>query len=1041
MTNNLTKTMLLRSTILVGVAACAVPALAQTASGAVTTAPSAAPVNDADAIVVTGSLIRNPNLVRSTPVTVTSADEIALKQSNVAEEVLRDIPGVVPSIGSAVNNGNAGASYVDLRGIGSNRNLVLLDGKRIAPSGFAGRVDLNNIPLALVDRVEALTGAAVTTYGADAVSGVVNFVTKQNFTGIDFSGSEQITGRGDGNTFRTDLTIGGNFADDKGNAVLSIGYQHADPVFQGDRPYSVNNIDSFSGANSGSSTSVPSRFTGTRRIDPATGLPSTIAAFSGFDPVTGKAIPNALGFGASPARYINPTTGLADIATNPFNFNPYNIFQTPFQRYNIYGQAKYAVSDAIEFYTRGLFSKNTVRTIIAPSGVFGSAVAIPLSNPYLPAGLRAQLCAQNVAAPTASPVLDAKGNPVDTQVINYTPRFTPAQCAAAAVATNPNDPNYRTVTTTLQRRLAEGGPRISEYTTTIFDYHLGARGKLSDHLDWDINGSYGQSENRQSIQGYTALSRVKDALLATNTTTCLSGNAGCVPLNIFGPLGSITPAQAAYLTINSSVVIKTSLAQAGGSLVGDLGFNLPTARDPISFAVGAEYRKYTASQDPDSLAQQAGELGGAGGAQPVINGGYDVREVYGELIAPLVQDKPFFQSLTFEAGVRYSDYKVNAPSNPSYSTTTYKAGGSWEPATGLKFRGNYSRAVRAPNIGELFTPFTTGLTNLAVDPCSGIKPNGNATLRAICLAQGAPAGTIGNIIDPTGGQANEQTGGSLSVRPEKADTYTIGVVFQPTFVRNFSVTVDYYKIKVNGAITTPTPGDAIGDCFNAANAGPTLPACTVIRRNPVTGGLDGDPATTPGLFLPLSNLGKINTDGIDVTANFAHDIGFAKLGLSFLGNYTLHSKFQATPTSINRECVGFYSTNCGSDGGFQPGSIQPKFQWTQRTTLGFNDFDLSLQWRHIDSVRQEPLDADPANSGPAFGNFGRIGAKDYFDLSGRVNVGEHLTLTLTVQNLLDKQPPIVGSTIGSTAFNSGNTYPSTYDTLGRRFAFGARIRY
>ncbi len=1030
MSNTITKTVLLRSTILVGAAAFALPAFAQTAT--TTTAPgtgTAVSVGSAEAaqqqtaaadeqtIVVTGSLIKNPNLVRSAPVTVTTADEINLRQSNVAEDVLREIPGVVPSIGSAVNNGNGGASYVDLRGLGSFRNIVLLDGNRVTPANSLGRVDLNNIPLALINRVDALTGSAVTTYGADAVTGVVNFITKQDFTGVEFSGNETINGKGDGNYYRTDLTIGGNFADDKGNAVLSIGYQHADPVYQGDRDFSVNNIDSFSGAVGGSSTSVPTRFTGTRPLDPATGQPSTNPAVAN-----------------NGQRYINPTTGFATIAKNPFNFNPYNIFQTPFQRYNIYGQAKYDVSDSVTFYTRGLFSKNTVNTIIAPSGLFSSSVVIPLSNPYLPAGLRSQFCAFNVAPP-----------PADGAAPTYTPRFTPAQCNAAATATSPTDPNYKTVTTTIRRRAVEVGPRISEYATTVFDYRLGARGKFNDHLDWDVNGSYGQSENRQTLQNYTLTSRFRDALLATNKTTCLSLNAGCVPVNIFGPAGSITSDQIPYLTAASTTLNKTSLGQVKGTVTGDFGFVSPGAKDAISFAVGAEYRKYTASQSSDLLSQTPGELGGAGGAAPTFSGGYNVKEVFGELVAPIVQDKPFFDSLTLEAGIRYSSYKVDGGSS-GYNTTTYKGGGTWAPGFGLKIRGDYSRAVRAPNIFELFNPVTTGLTNLAVDPCSGAAPTTNATLRAVCIAQGAPAGTIGTIQDPAAGQANGTGGGNINIRPEVADTYTGGVIFQPTFFRGLSLTVDYYKIIVNHAITTPTSNDVINGCFSNLTAASALSvACTGIRRDPASGALDGDPATTFGLPQPETNLGRLKTDGIDLTVNYSHDVGFAKVGLSFLGNYTFHQQFQSVAYAdprfpvlgINRECVGFYSANCG-----YLGSLQPKFQWTQRTTVSFDSFDISLLWRHIDGLRQEPRDADPINgSGPAALGFGRIPAYNYFDLAGRVSIAQNLTLTLTVSNLLDKGPPIVGSTIGNTSYNSGNTYPSTYDALGRRFAMGVRLRY
>ena len=216
------KLSLLGTSLLVGAASLATPAFAQDVAQ-----EQDAPAAGETTIVVTGSLISNPNLTRSAPVNVTSADEIELLQSNVAEEILREIPGIVPSVGSAVNNGNGGASFVDLRGLGTNRNLVLIDGGRVVPAGLAGVFDLNNIPLALVERVEVLTGGASTTYGADAISGVVNFVMRRDFAGLEANAGYQITEKGDGGTFRADLTLGANFDDGRGNAVFGIGYQEA----------------------------------------------------------------------------------------------------------------------------------------------------------------------------------------------------------------------------------------------------------------------------------------------------------------------------------------------------------------------------------------------------------------------------------------------------------------------------------------------------------------------------------------------------------------------------------------------------------------------------------------------------------------------------------------------------------------------------------------------------------------------------------------------------------------------------------------------
>ncbi|MBJ7499139.1 MAG: TonB-dependent receptor [Sphingopyxis sp.] len=986
-------------------------------------------------IVVTGSLIRNPNLEQSTPVNVTTSDTIELKQSNVAEEVLREMPGVVPSMGSAVNNGNSGGSYVDLRGLGSTRNIVLLNGNRVAPSDVNGRVDLNNIPLALIERVDALTGAAVTTYGADAITGVVNFVTKRDFAGLEVTASNQITEQGDGNVFRVDATVGANFDDGRGNAVLSIGYQSADPIYQGDRDFSFFQVDSYTGGNGGSGTAVPSRFSGTRPLNPDGSINTDPDVANG------------------PVRQIN-AAGQAVAPFASFNFNPDNIFQTPFERFNIYAQANYEVSDSVEVYTRGMFSKNKVSTIIAPSGSFGGAVTINLNNPFLPESLRNQFCAFNTADPDSG---------------LYTPRFTPAECAAAAAATGPDDEGYQTVTTALSRRTPEVGPRISEYQTTFFDYRVGARGGITDTIDWNIEGAYGESENIQSINGYTLQSRFREASLSDDGVTCQSGNADCVPVNLFGPEGSITPEMADYLSESSTSTNRTTLSQVRAIISGDLGFASPGAVQPIGFALGGEYRGYTAQQSSDLLAKTPGELGGAGGAAPDIDGGYDVYEAYAEIVAPLIEDKPFFESLTLEAGIRYSDYSIKGAGG--YDTWTWKAGGSWEPGAGVKIRGNYSRAVRAPNIGELFTPLSVGLTNLGIDPCAGSAPEVNANLEAVCIAQGATPGQIGSITNPTAAQANINAGGSLALQPEKANTWTIGAVFQPDFLPRFNLSVDYYNIKIDNVIGAPLPGDIISACFdNLTAASATDPNCTIIRRNPATGGLDGDPATTPGLFGQTNNNGRLFTDGIDLLMNWNTDLGFASLDWSFVGNWTHSSKFKSDvnlASSLNRECVGYYSVNCSFTG-----SIQPEFQFSQRFTLGFDKVDLSLLWRWQDSVSFEPaqLEADRAaaiaanvdgdgvplpiadQGCPDFDGadpegcmvnpeFRKIKAAHYFDLTGRFSVSDNLTVTLTVQNLLDKKPPIVGNSIGSTTYNSGNTFPSSYDALGRRYAVSAKLKF
>lgn len=982
--------------VVLGLAMISMPAFAQTAP-----AEDDAAV-EGETIVVTGSLISNPNVESSSPVAVIGAEEIELRQTGNAEQLLRTLTGAVPNIGQNVNNGNGGASFVDLRNLGANRNIVLLDGVRLTPAGGGGSVnsnsfDLNNIPLALIERVDSLTGGASTTYGADAVSGVVNFITKKNFTGFELSLQEAITERGDGNVFRADVTIGGNFDDGKGNAVLSVGYQEADPIFQGDRGFSNIGVSSVNGQAGGNAAT------------------------------SGTSVPTSIFSNDGSFRQVDPTSTSLVAPYQRFNFNPFNIFITPFQRFNIYAAANYEVSDKIEVYTRGLFSRNSVSTIIAPSGIFGNTLAINGDNPFLTSRpiIRDQLCTSEGIA------------------------------LGAACNTSQNIPLAG-----VYRRLVELGPRISEYTTNIFDYRAGFKYNVTESIKLDVYGAYGESTRTEQLSGYVLNSRVAQALIANNTTTCVNPANGCVPLDLFGQAGSITPAQAAFIQGASTVARSATLSQVHGLLSGDLGVTIPSASEPISFAVGAEYRRNTARVNPDSLSQIPGELGGSGGAVLPVNGSINVKEAFGEINVPLVADKPFFNDLSVEAGVRYSKYKIQAPGNPSFSATTYKFGANWEPADGLKLRGNYQRAIRAPNIGELFAPVTTGLTNLTIDPCGLAAPVGNANLTAVCIAQGARAAQIGNIPQPNAGQANATGGGNPALRPEKATTYTFGVVVQPkNLIKDLTLTVDYFNIKVKGAVSSPTPADVIGACFNNLTAASvTNLACTSIRRNPVNGGLSGPTGTVFGLPTPLSNLGRLETDGIDFSLAYKRDLGFAEYSTSFNGTYTRNSKFQATPSGINRECIGLYSANCAT--------IQPKFQFNQRTSLKFGDIDVSLLWTHIGAVKYEGTAADFAARGFTAANrrlfsgtitnvraafpsvlagrqvdFNRIKAYDYFDLTTRFGISDNLDLTLSVINLFDKAAPVVGSSAGSTAFNSGNTYPSTYDAVGRRYSATAKLKF
>ena len=956
-------------------------------------------------VVVTGTLIKNANFESSSPIQVVTRDEIDLQAALNAEEILREIPGVVPSVGANVNNGNGGFSYVNLRGLGSNRNVVLIDGVRFAPSELNGRFDLNNIPMAMVERIDVLTGGASTTYGADAIGGVVNVVTKKNFTGVEITADWGETSENDGEEKAVAVTIGADLNGGKGNATLSLGYRDIEPVYQGDRRYGEDVLFYWSGNRGGS------------------GLGSFNTRMGNVNP-TGTDNGNLALGGVQDDR-----TFASDFT--PYNYGPSNVYQTPLETYNMYSTINYDVTDSVQVYATALFNENTVNTLIAPSGAFGDSVTVALNHPFLSDAQRNAICAFDT----------------DPAEGVYTPKFSQSACDAAGAATGPNDPNYLTYDTQLRRRNVEGGPRISEYTARYYNFSLGVKGNIADNYQWDVMTSYGKSDQTQVQKGYWLKSRFRQSLLA-GPDGCNNAASGCVPVDWFGPTGSITPEMNAYLAGGESNVSTIfDMTQIKGSFAGDLGLTLPTASDSMSFALGAEYRDYQGEQASDLLSQ-SGDLGGGGSAAPNIIGGYDVIEVVAEVAVPLIQGRRLIEDLSLEAGYRYSDYEVKADGASGYSTDTYKLGLTWAPSDDLRFRTTFARAVRAPNIDELFSPVITQLGNLSVDPCASVGDDGtnsgfvpSGSLKDTCVAQGAPLTSIGFIPQPAAGQVNITTGGNLNVQPEESDSFTIGFVATPSAIPNLTFSVDYYDIEITKAVSTPTESDAIALCFD--NPSPANAACAGIVRSPIDGGLSGDDNVVKGLPLQLANTGKLAGKGFDFSVGYAHDFGSVRWMSSFAGNYTDTSTFQAVEgVSLNRECVGLYSSNCAS--------IQPDLTYNWRNTVAWRNLDVSLVWRFIASAEYEDRDTDTAFTGTlpderdadlGSVNFNETGDYDVFDLSARYQITDNISVRAVISNVFDEDPPLTGAFIGATGYNSGNTYPSTFDTLSRRYNLAINVKF
>lgn len=931
-----------------GLALLATPAFAQTAAPQDAT-PQADSGDDAgQQIIVTGSRIERPDLAASSPVSLVGADQMKQVNTVTVEQILAANPQFTPGSNGASNNPGDGSATLDLRGLGSQRTLVMMNGKRLPLYDSSGAVDTNQVPLALIKRIDVLTGGASAVYGSDAVAGVVNFILDDKFTGLKFDGGSQVTGKGDGAFYDASLT-GGIDIGSRGHFILSANYARREGVKFGARDFSSNvlcsdDLVSFCG----SSNTVPTAF--------------DIAPYK----VAGVLV-------AGGRQQITPSGVLTKNVAN-YNYNPINYAQTPFERYGFTALFNYDLTDGVELYGWGSYQHAKVVTTLAPTATAGFFFNIDPSNPFLSASERDAFF--NVAA-----------NP--NLIIN-----------------DGSDPSARAGTSTIgiRRRIIETGGRIEEHTSKTYQGLIGLRGDVGSGIHWDVSAQYAEVKKHQLLRNdlsYTALQQALDVVSGPNGARCFDSSNGCVPLNLFST-ATLSPQALAFVLRDATQDNKTTQFVAEANLSGDLGFlQSPLASKPAAFAVGASYRRETAKTDVDPLYASADLIYYGQGFN--IAGNYNVKEVYGEFQMPLIQDKPFFQALNIEAGYRYSDYSTSG------GVSAYKFGADWAPVEGIRFRGNYQRAVRAPNIYELYLPIVAGTGSLGTDPCAG--ENVPASTAAICIAQGAKQSQIGSIPQPISGQVNGFFGGSPSLQPEKADTYTAGIVITPPQIRNLALAVDFYSIKIGNAINSAPTSVTVSQCYNVEKSA-TGPACASIKRNPLDGSLSGP--VQYGVPSTYANVAAVKTRGIDVNLSYRGGEASAfHYGFHFAGTYTISNTLEIAGQVI--ECAGRFGADCDTP--------LPKWKHTADVTFGLQDVDLSTRWRMIGSATQD-ASTDILLS--------RIPAVHYFDETVTWRVAPKFTFSIGVLNVFDKKPPIVGDTSGATSVG-GSTFPTTYDVLGRSF--------
>lgn len=958
------KEALLRTSVLAGfvaAAAAAAPAIAQEEQGA---------AEQRETIRVTGTRIQSPGVVSNSPISSVGAEEFDFRQPVAVEELIRTLPQAIPAIGPGTNNGSGGGATVNLRGLGSNRNLVLMNGRRIVPFNLGGSVDTNVIPIALIERVDLVSGGAAAVYGSDAVSGVINFVLRDNFEGVELNANYGISEQSDAERRRIEATIGGNFADGRGNAVFSLGYTLTEAVRQGDRPFGLVSRSSVTGAGAGSGTTVPSAFN-----TPATG-------------------PN----GPLGSRQINPTTGALESTVNLYNFNPENYYQGPIDRYQVYAGANYEINRHFDVYLSTLYVTNQVGIQLAPSGTFNNTFDVPIGNGFIPEPARQALCAnRNIAA---------------------------ADCVVGGTTIVP---------LAINRRITELGPRLNTFDNETFQYTIGTRGDLFAGFTYDVYYQRGRSTQDSTRENWGSLSKLRQALNTVSTTQCQAPGgavvANCVPLNVWGAEGSITPAMVDWINQNGTITTTVEEEIIFANVAGDLGFASPWAVNPIAVSGGYEYRRVAAGTQADTPSQTQGEILGTGAPTPDREGTFQMFEFFGEAYVPLVEDRPFIRSLALELGLRNTEFRSGGETDNYW---TYKIGGEWSPHDDIRFRSMFQRATRAPSVNELFAPQVTGLNNLAVDPCAG--PGIAGALAALCQQTGVPAGAIGVLPQPSAGQVNVLSGGNPQLGPEIGESLTVGFVYSPNFFPGFTMSLDYWNIEITDAIASRNVNEIMQGCYSTAQ-NPNLAfneLCALIGRSPTSGNLND--ADADGIELLINNVGRENREGWDLSTNYRFDL--ADVGMSpdagsiaLAFNATLFTDYrsQATPASSITDCLGYYSVACAN-----PVS---DLRTTSRATWNVSAFDVSLQWRHYSSVVVQP---GTGNWLPAYS---RIPAYNYFDLSGGWDVNDNIRLVGTISNLTDEQPPEVGNSIGATSTNSGNTYPQSYDVIGRYYSIGLRARF
>ena len=1010
---------------------------AQTASGTGPNGSPESPTSNSPAlaeVVVTGTRIASSGYTSDSPLVTVGAGQIAAVGQTSLDTALAQMPQFTGSQGQTITGDVQGAtgftggqSYSDLRGLGPQRTLVLVDGQRIVPTNPNGSVDLNQIPMAMLEGVQVITGGASAVYGSDAMAGVVNFQLKQHFSGIQLSYQRGASTHGDGEQTAISVLMGGNFADNRGNAVVDLEYNERALINGWERDLYTHKEGGYPSGSAGQVFNA-GLFGGNI---PLSAINAVLAQYPGTKPLVGDGSGNYDGWvGFNHDGSIFTTQSPENCVQNyklPLDpvtaaGSPYQgrfisadctkirtvgaatrLIQVPSNRINVFSRLTFNLTDSVQAYGQLNFMRSNSHDVRSYDRTSESTpLYVPLDNPYV----KSNLALQSLLA---------------------------ARTSLDGVTPPGNDPLRVAV------QLTPFGQTYQTFKYTNYQVTGGLKGGIgSTDLAWNVFGSFGESQYENVEHGNNSFLALDTMMYGTANYTASNGQT-CRGY-AWNPFGD-QPMSAACVEYASNSPKNTNRMQqkyVEADLTGTL-FKLPEGN--LKFAVGADYR----GESFDFVASPF--LSPAGNAIPLpyppeqiastfdlvgsSNGSQNVREVYVELRIPVLTDKPFVKDLSLDVAARHSRYDLFGGVN------TWKADLHWQVNSSVMFRAGFDRAIRAPSLQELYNPKIRAGAAISSDPCAYNSPyragSAAAQVATLCQAQGVPAAFLGSFL-PSLVDVPGVIDGNLALKPETANTYSAGLVLTPHFesemARELGVSVDYFHIKISGAIAGVSAQDIITNCFNGSGGNPTYDVnnfyCGQLTRDPTTGYV-----ASANQF--SQNIGAFTTDGVDVEGHWGfdlHDLGLPeRAGRITLQSYITYLRslvvagVPGIPPVDYAGAFGDTTTAFAANGSSLADLSHPK--WKANTTLGYSVGPLSaaLHWRYIGKQNN-------FLNGPASGDPG-IPSYSYFDLDATWHPTSQIEVFAGLTNLADKKPPLIAGW-------GDVTDAPTYDIIGRTYHIGVK---